>query len=283
MAEYCGYKQVVMSDEQLASFYESEKTENYGILTNEYAVFTNNIEDEIGDDTSPESVFRWNGSKFVGIGKQRAIKSKWMPDIRARNIQQAMAIDMLHNDEITVKFLAGRFGSGKTFLLCSSAIEMLESNKYDKILFVRNNVEVKNTKPIGHLPGENDDKLWPFAAPLADHVGGADGLKMLIGAGKVELVHLGFMRGRDIKRSIIFCTEAENLTKEHIQLLISRVGEGSTIWFDGDLKQRDADVFVKNSGMEIAIERLAGHRKFGYVKLVKPERSETAAMADLLD
>lgn len=282
MAEYCGYKQVVLSDRELAAFYESDKTENYGILTNEYAIFTNDINAEVGDKTPAGSVFRWDGSKFVGLN-MKPIKCKWTSDIKPRNIQQAMAVDMLHNEGITVKSIAGRFGSGKTFLMCGSAIEMLESNKFDKIIFIRNNIEVKNTKPIGHLPGENDDKLWPFAAPLADHVGGEEGLRRLISYGKVELAHLGFIRGRDIKRSIIFCTEAENLTKEHIQLLISRVGDGSTIWFDGDLKQRDAEVFVKNSGMEIAVERLAGHPKFGHVKLVKSERSETAAMADLLD
>lgn len=282
MPEYCGYKQIVLSDQELAEFYQSDKTESYGVLTNEYAVFTNDVDSKIEADTPVSSVFRWNGSKFVGLN-MKPIKSKWNTDVRAKNVHQAMAIDMLHNDDITVKLIAGRFGSGKTFLMCATAIEMLESGKYDKIIFVRNNIEVKNTKPIGHLPGENDDKLWPYAAPLADHVGGEEGLRMLIGRGKVELVHLGFMRGRDIKRSIIFCTEAENLTKEHIQLLISRVGEGSTIWFDGDLKQRDADVFVKNSGMETAVDRLSGHPRFGYVKLVKPERSETAAMADLLD
>ena len=33
----------------------------------------------------------------------------------------------------------------------------------------------------------------------------------------------------------------------------------------------------------IAVDRLKGHPKFGFVKLVKTERSETAAMADLLD
>ena len=33
----------------------------------------------------------------------------------------------------------------------------------------------------------------------------------------------------------------------------------------------------------VAVDKLKGHPKFGYVKLLKTERSETAAMADLLD
>lgn len=35
--------------------------------------------------------------------------------------------------------------------------------------------------------------------------------------------------------------------------------------------------------MQIALDKLKGHPRFGYVKLLKTERSETAAMADLLD
>ena len=71
----------------------------------------------------------------------------------------------------------------------------------------------------------------------------------MLGQGKVELVHLGFIRGRDIKNSIIMCSEAENMTKEHIQLLLGRVGEGSSLWMNGDYKQVDGDVFLKNSGL----------------------------------
>ena len=64
---------------------------------------------------------------------------------------------------------------------------------------------------------------------------------------------------------------------------LGRVGEGSALWINGDYKQVDDAVFVRNSGLIRAVERLKGHPRFGYVKLLKTERSETAAMADLLD
>lgn len=73
------------------------------------------------------------------------------------------------------------------------------------------------------------------------------------------------------------------MTKEHIQLLIGRVGEGSSLWLNGDFKQVDHQVFSENNGLLTAIAKLKGHTRFGYVKLIKSERSETAAMADLLD
>ena len=167
--------------------------------------------------------------------------------------------------------------------MCSAAVDLVEHGKFDRIVFVRNNIEVKDTKPVGFLPGSYMEKLLPFAMPLADHLGGVDGLNLMMSRGQVEVVHLGFIRGRDIRNAIIICSEAENMTKEHIQLLIGRVGEGSALWINGDFKQRDAEIFTKNSGLMAAISRLRGHPRFAYVKLLKTERSETAAMADLLD
>lgn len=274
--EYKGYRVMTMTDEQLAEFYSSGSVgEAEEFAVNEYIV----IQNESGE---PVDALRWSGSEFKKISK-KPFSTKFGGKVSARNVQQELAMDMIQDENITVKMIAGKFGSGKTFLFSAAAVQMVESGKYDKIIFVRNNVEVKNTKPIGFLPGEKDEKILPWAMPLADHLGGENGLEMMVRNRNVELVHIGYIRGRDIKHSIIFVTEAENLTKEHIQLLISRVGEGSQIWFDGDLKQRDAEIFVKNSGMAVAIEKLRNHPRFGYVKLEKSERSETAAMADLLD
>ena len=64
---------------------------------------------------------------------------------------------------------------------------------------------------------------------------------------------------------------------------MGRIDEGSQLWMDGDIKQRDRNSFEKSRGLEIMIERLAGNPNFGYVKLEKSERSEVARMADLLD
>ena len=278
--EYTGFKEIVLpNDEAVCRFYEDINNEDFpqqvGCMTNEYLIATDK-------DRKPIDQFRFDGNKFVHI-PFKTINSTLCGKVKPRNIQQQIALDMLYNNDITVKVLSGKFGTGKDYLMCSAAIDMLEKDKIDKIVYVRNNIEVKDSKPIGHLPGTSNEKLLPYAMVLADKLGGQDQLEMMISRGKIEVVHLGFMRGRDIRNSIIYCSEAENITKEHFQLLLGRVGDGSSLWVNGDSRQTDMEVFKNNSGMKIAIERLAGHPKFGYVKLVKTERSETAAMADLLD
>ena len=273
--EYLGFKTVTLTDEEIAALYSPEWNEYFGCLTTQYLI----AEDIAGNVVD---IFRFTGDKLVKV-PYKAISGRFLGKIKPRNLQQQLAIDLLYNQDITVKVLTGVFGSGKDLMMCSAAVDMIERSKFEKIVYVRNNIEVKNSKPVGFLPGSYNEKLMPFAGPLADHLGGYDGLNLMISSGKVELVHLGFIRGRDIKNSIILCSEAENMTKEHIQLLLGRVGEGSALWLNGDFRQCDAEIFRKNSGLMAVVEKLKGHPRFGYVKLLKTERSETAAMADLLD
>ena len=276
MTEYTGFKDIVLTNpNDINALYDPKTNETFGCLENEYLIARDEKEEVI-------DLFKCKDGRLAQV-PYKAIESKFAAKIKPRNIQQKLGIDMLYDTDTTIKILTGKFGTGKDLLMSSAAIDLIEKGYFDKLVYVRNNIEVKNSKPIGHLPGSSNEKLLPFAMCLADHVGGVDGLSYMIEKGVVEVVHLGFIRGRDIKDSIILCSEAENLTKEHIQLLIGRVGEGSNLWINGDFKQTDLAIFERNNGLMIAIDRLKGHPRFGYVKLIKTERSETAAMADLLD
>lgn len=276
MNDYLGYKEVVTDDENFwSSVYSDPKNNIAECVQNQYLLLTTT------DGAS--DIFKWTNEYGYKKLSYQKINNTYTGKIAPRNPQQCMAFDMLQDKNTTIKVLTGRFGSGKTFLMVVSALQLLSENKFDKIVYVRNNIQVKDTKDIGALPGSEFEKLLPFVMPIADHVGGIDGVEILMRQQKLEVQHLGFIRGRDIKNSIILCSETENMTKQQIQLLIGRVGEGSSLWMDGDFKQTDAKVFEENNGLNIAIDKLKGHKLFGYVHLQKSERSETAAMADLLD
>lgn len=273
---YKGFKDVVLADEtEHAKIYENPTENTYGCLTNEYLI-TRNADGDVLDK------FKWTGSVYKPLF-YKAFNSEAVGKIKPRNVHQELAFDMLIDKSSTVKMLLGGYGSGKTLCMVAAALNAIKAGQFERIIWCRNNIETKGSRPIGHLPGSANDKLLPFALPLADHLGGIDGLNYAINRGTIELQHLGFIRGRDIRNSIIMCSEAENLSKENVQLLLGRVGEGSNLWLDGDLKQVDAAEFVHSSGLAAAIDRLAGNPLFGYVHLEKTERSPTAALADLLD
>ena len=273
--EYTGYKDITLSDEEMSYFYLHLNENIYGCLMNEYLIIRKS-------DGEVVDYRKWNGEEYKVISYKQ-ISSKFLGKIKPRNPEQTLAFDMLQDKDTTIKVISGGFGTGKDYIMISNAMKLIEDGKYEKLVYVRNAVGVKDANDIGYLPGSKDEKLRPYAMVLADHLGGETGLDVQIMSGTIEIEHLGHIRGRDIKNSIIYCAESENLTKEHVQLLMGRVGIGSVLWMNGDFRQTDSPIFRSNNGLLASVQKLAGHNKFGYVQLKKTERSETAAMADLLD
>lgn len=272
---YTGYQDLVLTDDQLCQLYNEGRVDDYSFLENEYLI-VRNADNEVID----KMVCR-NG-KLEKV-KYTTFKNYYTGALKPRNEHQEIAFEMLKNPDITVKLITGTWGTGKTLALVVAALDAVQRGEFDRIVWVRNNVQVKDTDQLGALPGEAYDKLLPYLGPFMDHVGGEDGVKMLVDHGQLDVIPLGFLRGRSIRKSIIMCSEAENLTKEHLQLLLGRVDEGSALWLDGDVRQRDRAAFEKSKGLETMIERLKGDELFGYVHLVKSERSATARLADKLN
>ena len=273
--EYTGYKEVIMSDDEMSYFYSNIDKNIYSLLTNQYLVIQNK-DGEIIDNR------RWDGTTHKAMSYKQ-INNDFFGRVKPRNNAQVISFDMLQNKDETIKILSGRWGSGKDFLMISNALELIKQGKYDRLVYIRNAIGISDAQEIGFLPGDMQEKLAPFTAALADHLGGQQGLEFQMMQGNIVVEHLGFIRGRTYLNSIVYVSEAENLTKDHVQLLISRIGEGSSLWMNGDYKQTDSHIFRMNNGLMSAINCLKGHPRFGFVKLNKTERSETAEMAELLD
>lgn len=276
MENYTGYKELELTDDQFVQLYSEGIIEGYDFMPNEYLI-AKNTEGEVVGSFKPDEDGRLQQIRYVYF------KNQYTGMLKPRNEHQELAFNMLKDPDITIKLITGTWGTGKTLALVVAALDAVSRGDFDKIVWVRNNVQVKDTDQLGALPGEAYDKMLPYLGPFCDHVGGEDGVRMLIDGGQLEVIPLGFLRGRSIRRSIILCSEAENLTKEHLQLLMGRVDEGSALWIDGDVRQRDRVAFEKSKGLETMIERLKDEPLFGYVHLVKSERSATAKLADKLN
>lgn len=275
MEQYTGYKELKLTDEQFNQIYSTGKIEGCEFLENEYLI----AQDEDGHIV--DKLVCHNG-KLEEI-RYATFKNTYTGALKPRNEHQELAFEMLKNPNITIKLITGTWGTGKTLALVVAALDAVQRGEFEKIIWVRNNVQVKDTDNLGALPGDTYDKMLPYLGPFMDHVGGEDGVKYLIEKNQLEVIPLGFLRGRSIRNSIIICSEAENLTKEHLQLLMGRVDEGSALWIDGDVRQRDRVAFEKSKGLETMIDRLKGEELFAYVHLVKSERSATARLADKLN
>ena len=269
---WCGWGKYYPSEQEMTLLYEDPKINTLKCKTNEFA--------EIYEGTQLKDVLLWTGQEYRKL-KYKEFTAPTGEHIAPRNIEQKMYLDLLQNDEIPIKLCIGRFGTGKSMFAETWAAHQLQIGKYDKIIFVKNNLDVKGAGKLGILPGDEIDKQYPWLRQIEDHLG-VQLFEQYLNEGKLEPAHLSTLRGRDLKNCIILVDEAENLLTTNIQLLLGRVAEGSQIIFCADVKQCDYKD-AKMSGIPKLIEGLAGNPLFGMVKLIKSERSQIAATADLLD
>ena len=267
MVEYTGYKK--LTDDEAADFY-NKKFDSNSLCENEYII--------IGDSEA----YCYQNSMLRRI-EYPVIENDWSGTIKPRNVEQKIAMDMLNDRTSKVKLIRGVYGSGKDMLMFNKALELIDDGEFDKIIFIRPNLTVRNVPQIGALPGEVEDKLGWTYAPLYDKVGGKDGLDRLIMQNKIEMVPLLFLRGYSFQNSIVYVTEGQNIDTEIAKLILGRIGEGSECWINGDNHQTDNRIFDTDNGLTKMIDRLKGNKLFSYVYLPKTERSDVANLANLLD
>lgn len=273
--KYNGYKELVLTNEQFSEMYTSGRIGDYLFKENEYLI-AKNEEGEIVDKLQQKH------GRLKRVPFQ-TLKNAYLGEIKPRNDQQELTVDLLLDPDAKIKVIKGVYGSGKDYLMLSAALQLIEKGKFEKIVFVRPNVSVRGLPEIGALPGTADEKLSWTLAPLWDKVGGEEGVAMMLQHKILESVPLLFIRGRSFENSIIYVTEGQNMTTEIAKLVIGRVGEGSELWINADTHQTDKKMFDEDNGVQKMIERLSGNPLFGYVYMPKTERSSVAELATLLD
>jgi len=136
--------------------------------------------------------------------------------------------------------ILGPAGTGKTYITATCAADLYTLKEIDKIVITRPHVAVG--KDIGFLPGTLEEKAQPWALPVLDvltkHLG-KGAVDTALKAGNIEVATLALMRGRSFDNAFIIVDEAQNIEVSEIKMLLTRVGEGSTIVLNGDIQQSD--------------------------------------------
>ena len=204
--------------------------------------------------------------------------------VKERNREQLYAINLLNDDSIPLVSITGLAGSGKTYLTLLAGIEGLHSGRYRRIVITRNVQPVG--RDIGFLPGDMNDKMMPWIAPIMDNF--RQGLKdndltyfsSMKEKGDIEIAPLAFMRGRTFADTFLIMDEAQNCTIHELKTVITRIGENSKIVLLGDVDQIDTPYIDSHSnGLTIVSEKFKNEKVAGHVQLKKGERSYLSSIA----
>lgn len=154
--------------------------------------------------------------------------------------------------------LVGGPGTGKTALAVACALRDLLAPRgaaADKVILCRPTVPVG--EDIGHLPGDVGEKLGPWLGPFRDVLGDLSDADLddLIGR-HAEVVPVGMLRGRTVKRATLIVDEAQNLTPAQVLCCLTRVGDRGRVALAGDPSQ--ADTGIAPNPLADAARRLRG-------------------------
>lgn len=232
--------------------------------------------------------------RYIGPGKPlkfvRENKKNGVFGLVTRNKEQHLAMDLLLDDNIKLVTIIGKAGGGKTLCALAAGLSLvLEKKKYKNLVVCRPVVPVGND--IGFLPGDKNEKLEPWIAPIKDN------LKYLLFSGRktkqneetlqnyfdngiIEVEAITYLRGRSIADALIIIDEAQNLTAHELKTIITRVGDNTKIILTGDVEQIDAQYLDSvSNGLAIAVEKFKAYDIAGHITLQRGERSKLATLA----
>ena len=210
--------------------------------------------------------------------------------VRARNLEQSMALNLLMNPEIDFVTILGQAGTGKTLLTLAAALtQTLDARKFSEIIFTRATVSVG--EDIGFLPGTEEEKMQPWMGALEDNLevlqkterGTSDWTRNAANdliKSRIRVKSMSFMRGRTFLNKLVIIDEAQNLSPKQMKTLITRAGPGSKIVCLGNIAQIDTPYLTEgSSGLTYVVDRFKGWKHAGHITLARGERSRLADYA----
>lgn len=187
--------------------------------------------------------------------------------IKCKTPNQKKLVAELRTREIVV--CTGPPGSGKTYLACAVALELLKKDpKYKKIYIVKSVTTLKDEE-IGFLRGSLKEKMEPFLFSFMhnfEKIIGHDAVVHLRANNIIQEMPIAYMRGINIDNAITIIDEAQNINKDNIKTIMTRIGTDAKLIFLGDTKQIDMKN-KKESSLQFILDNFSDIDEIGTVEL----------------
>lgn len=184
---------------------------------------------------------------------QETYQQQVVPKFHPATENQHIAVRLLKEGRKIV-VLRGSSGSGKSMIAAWWAATLIKSKEVEKVWLLRPAVAAGNT--VGLLKGGLEEKLAPYFVQTLKHLEnfmGAGFLSYCVEKKVVEMQAFEYLRGFSIENSVVIIEESQNLTESDMELLLTRIGKGTTYIMTGDERQHD---LRGKSGMTLTLSRI---------------------------
>jgi predicted ribonuclease YlaK len=186
------------------------------------------------------------------------------------NEEQKVAKQLIIDNQIVI--VTGRAGSGKSLICAQTALDFLMKKQCNNIYVTRGTIEVGGS--LGFLPGTLEDKFNPYLEAFKENLEKCyDKVKIqeLVKDKKIIAYPVQFIRGKTID-DILVVEEAQNLTKEEMLAILTRLGKTGKIVVNGDNEQKD--IRESYTGLSYAIDLSKKIKGIEWIKLKENHRSD---------
>jgi phosphate starvation-inducible PhoH-like protein len=140
-----------------------------------------------------------------------------------------------------IVFVSGCAGTSKTHTAVYAGLKALNSKTQSDILYLRSAIE-SASKSLGALPGDAGSKIEVYLLPLHDKLEEMlpkNEIDALTKEKRIEGNVVNYIRGASWNAKFVIVDEAQNLTKEELKTILSRMGRHSKLVICGDPGQSD--------------------------------------------
>lgn len=174
--------------------------------------------------------------------------------------------------EYDVNFVLGDFGSGKSLTAVHLALTSFRKKQFNKIWITR--PMIKNN--LGALPGELEDKLFPYVYPILQNLEvcqGKEQTEKMRKEGLIEIMPIEVAKGVTFMESVVIIDEFQDMNYQDFRTILTRLGKESKMIFCGSLQQIDKS--VNGNSCIHTIMKLQDSGLVGFKTLTSNHRNES--------
>jgi phosphate starvation-inducible PhoH-like protein len=182
---------------------------------------------------------------------------------KCKNKTQKDLIQSIEENDVTV--CIGSAGTGKSYSAINGVLNLLKKEeKYNKILFLKPMVQL-NGEEMGILPGSAQEKMMyqnlSFTDSLYKLIGDYN-VEKLIETKLIDFGIIGFIRGQNWQNCLIVVDECQNISKDNLKTILTRLSEGSKIILMGDPGQIDLK-HKESSSLQFFVDKIKSRPEQG--------------------
>ena len=189
--------------------------------------------------------------------------------LKPKTKNQEEYIKAIEKNDVT--FCTGPAGTGKTAVAVGIACDYLLDKRVEKLVVTRPVIE--SGRGLGFLPGTFEEKIHPYLIPVLEEMEfrlNTNRVQAYRDEGKIEVVPLEYMRGRNFHNCFVVLDEAQNATFEQLKMFVTRIGWDSKAVINGDIDQTDL-LKKDQGGLEDFLDRLSDVEGVGISELTQDD------------